>query len=139
MVAKRIAENKAEALQQQVEGSRRGVDLDACEWLDPELTSELKSAITSRQEIQLAEGRLKKRKADANATIAAVMGALDIDTASVCGVGSVSKYSQTRTTLDQDALKEILLSKGVPAEVIVESWERASKSKTIDGVRFSTK
>lgn len=136
-MAKRIAGSKAEALQQQVEGTRKGLDLDQCDWLDSTLVTELRNAMRERAKIKREEEALAKRKDDATTVISSMLEALGIDTAYIRSVGSVVKYEQTRRLLDQDKLKQELLNAGMPAEILVKCFANATKQSTSAGVRFT--
>lgn len=137
-MAKRIATNKADILQQKVEGERSGVDLDRCDWLDATLVKELKEAIRDRAKIKRQEDVLGQRKEDANQIIESMMGALGIDTAYIRSVGSVAQYSQDRRSLNQDLLKEELLKAGLPAETVVKCFAKATRTSTYKTVRFTS-
>jgi len=121
-----------------VEGDKVSVDLGNCGWLDETIVGELRRAISERAAIKRKEDELKGRKDDVNYEIAAYLDSLNIQSATLQGVGAVAKYSSGRAVLNQNKLKEGLLAAGVKAEVIISCFEKATSLSRSDGVRFTS-
>ena len=129
--------NKADALKAAVEGEKAKVDLTKATWLDSQLVEELRTLIKSRGQIKRKEDELEDHKRDVVAQISVLLDALGIDSALDPRAGSVTAYSQQRSSLSQPKLKEELLKAGMPAEVIVKCFARATTYSESTGLKFT--
>ena len=129
--------NKADALKAMVEGEKAKVDLVKASWLDQPLVEELRSLIKSRAKIKKKEDELDSHKRDLISQIEVLMETLGLESALEPGAGSMTKYTQDRSNLDRSKLKEELLKSGMPAEVIIRCFNKATTHTTASGVKFT--
>lgn len=129
--------NKADALKAAVEGEKAKVDLTKATWLDKQLVEDLRVAIRERAHIKTREESLEVTKRDVLNQIEVLLDTLGIDSALDPKVGSVTRYEQTRSSLNQGKLKEDLLKAGMPAEVIVRCFTKATTISESRGLKFT--
>lgn len=129
--------NKADMLKASVEGEKAKVDLTKATWLDRQLVEELRDLIKSRAAIKRKEDELDTHKQDVTAQIRVLLDTLGIDSALDPRVGSVTAYSQQRSSLNQSKLKEELLKAGLPAEAIVRCFTKATTYSESSGLKFT--
>ena len=73
----------------------------------------------------------------ANGNLIALFDLIGDDKVECEGVGSVSRVTATRTSVNHDLLKENLVANGVAVNVIVASFDAASKTTESTSVRFT--
>jgi hypothetical protein len=129
--------NKADALKSAVEGTKGKVDLTKATWLDHQLVEDLRVAIRERAHIKNREDSLEVAKRDVLNQIEVLLDTLGIDSALDPRIGSVTRYDQTRSSLNQGKLKEELLKAGLPAEVIVKCFTKATTISESRGLKFT--
>ena len=129
--------NKADAFRAAVEGDKAKVDLTKANWLDSQLVEELRVLIKSRALIKRKEDELEDHKRDVLGQITVLLETLGLDAAMDPGVGSVTSYTQQRSNLNQSKLKEELLKAGMPAEVIVGCFAKATTYTESSGLKFT--
>ena len=129
--------NKADALKAAVEGEKAKVDLSKATWLDRQLVEELRTAIRDRARLKKKEDDLALEKGKVVAQIEVLLDTIGIESALDPRAGSVTKYSQERSSLDKAKLKEELLKAGLPAEVVVRCFSRATSYATSTGLKFT--
>jgi hypothetical protein len=129
--------NKAEALKSAVEGTKAKVDLSKASWLDKQLVEDLRSAIRERAHIKTKEESLEVAKKDVISQIEVLLNTLGIESALDPRVGSVTAYTQQRSSLNQGKLKEELLKAGLPAETIVKCFTKATTYTESSGLKFT--
>ena len=129
--------NKADALKAMVEGEKAKVDLVKASWLDQPLVEELRMLIKARAKVKRKEDELDSHKRDLISQIEVLMETLGLDSALEPGAGSMTKYTQDRSNLDRSKLKEELLKSGMPAEVIIRCFNKATTYTTASGVKFT--
>ncbi len=95
-----------------------------------------KSAMEMRQSAAKLEKEAEALKKVANDLLLPLFDILGEEKVEWEGVGSVSRVVQTRTTVNNDLLKENLVAKGVAINVIVASFSAASKTTESTSVRF---
>jgi ATP phosphoribosyltransferase regulatory subunit HisZ len=132
-----VVSNTADALKAMIEGDKAKVDLSKATWLDKQLVEELRQAIHARSKIKKKEDDLDTEKQNIVAQIEVLLDAIGIQSALDPRSGSVTRYSQSRSSLNQSRLKEELLKKGVPAEVIVACFTKATSFSTSSGIKFT--
>ena len=129
--------NKADALRAAVEGEKAKVDLSKANWLDKQLVEDLRSAIRERAHIKTKEETLETYKRDVISQIEVLLSTLGIESALDPKCGSVTAYSQQRSSLNQGKLKEELLKSGMPAETIVRCFSKATTYTESSGLKFT--
>jgi hypothetical protein len=129
--------NKADALKASVEGEKAKVNLAKATWLDQQFVEELRIALKERAHIKHQEEQLESHKKDVVAQVEVLMESLGIASAYDPAVGSATRYSQDRTSLNQSRLKEELLHTGMPAEVIIRCFDKATTHTTSSGLKFT--
>lgn len=129
--------NKADALKSAVEGTKGKVDLSKATWLDAPLVEDLRAAIRERAHIKTKEDSLEVAKRDVIAQIQVLLDTLGIEAATDPKYGSVTAYTQQRSALNQSKLKEELLKAGMPAEVIVKCFTKATTYTESSGLKFT--
>ena len=129
--------NKADALKSAVEGTKGKVDLSKATWLDDGLVEELRTAMRERAHIKTKEDSLELYKKDINSQIEVLLDALGIQSAYQPHVGSITAYSQQRSSLNQTKLKEELMKSGMPAEVVVKCFTKATTYNESKGLKFT--
>lgn len=83
------------------------------------------------------EETAKVLKESAAAKARELLAKAEADTVVIPGRGTWSHYKSTRKTLDANAAKERLLEKGVPAPIIQEAFDAATKVTETEVVRFN--
>ena len=129
--------NKADALKAAVEGEKAKVDLTKATWLDAPLVEELRMAIRDRAKIKRKEDDLDIEKGEVTARIEVLLDTIGIESALDPRVGSVTKYTQSRSNLNQTKLKEELLKAGMPADVVVRCFGKATTHSSSSGLKFT--
>ena len=129
--------NKADMLKASLEGEKAKVDLTKATWLDKQLVEELRLAMRNRARVKKKEDELDKEKQDAVAQIEVLLDAIGIQSAIDPRVGSVTRYTQQRSSLNQGKLKEELLKTGMPAEIIVKCFGKATTYTESSGIKFT--
>jgi hypothetical protein len=129
--------NKADMLKTQVEGAKAKVDLSKATWLDSQLVEELRSAIRDRAKIKRKEDDIETEKRDVIARVQVLLDSLGLDSALDPRTGSVTAYTQQRSTLNQPKLKDELLKAGLPAEMIVRCFSKATTYSESSGLKFT--
>jgi hypothetical protein len=129
--------NKADMLKTQVEGAKAKVDLSKATWLDSQLVEELRSAIRDRAKLKRKEDDIETEKRDVIARVQVLLDSLGLDSALDPRTGSVTAYTQQRSTLNQPKLKDELLKAGLPAEMIVRCFSKATTYSESSGLKFT--
>lgn len=129
--------NKADALRAAVEGEKAKVDLSKATWLDKQLVEDLRAAIRERAQVKAKEDTLESHKRDVISQIEVLLTTLGIESALDPRFGSVTAYTQQRSSLNQGKLKEELLKAGMPAETIVRCFSKATTYTESSGLKFT--
>jgi ATP phosphoribosyltransferase regulatory subunit HisZ len=129
--------NKADALRAAVEGEKAKVDLSKATWLDKQLVEDLRAAIRERAQVKAKEDTLESHKRDVISQIEVLLTTLGIESALDPRYGSVTAYTQQRSSLNQGKLKEELLKAGMPAETIVRCFSKATTYTESSGLKFT--
>ena len=129
--------NKADALRAAVEGEKAKVDLSKATWLDKQLVEDLRAAIRERAQVKAKEDTLESHKRDVISQIEVLLTTLGIESALDPRSGSVTAYTQQRSSLNQGKLKEELLKAGMPAETIVRCFSKATTYTESSGLKFT--
>lgn len=129
--------NKVDALRSAVEGTKAKVDLSKATWLDAQLVEELTAAIRQRAKLKKREDDLDTDKRNVTAQIEVLLDSLGIESALDPRAGSVTRYEQKRSNLNQGKLKEELLRAGMNAETIAKCFGRATTYSSSSGVKYT--
>ncbi len=101
----------------------------------------VREAVENAMQMRRAAANLEKEaetlKKQANELILPLFDVVGEDKVEWEGVGSISLVVATRTTVNNDLLKENLVAKGVAINVIVDSFNAASKTTESVSVRFT--
>jgi hypothetical protein len=108
---------------------------------DPEAVDMLRSGLRERKYIAEHEAELKAMKKETNRTLEQALDILGVSAVKDEFLGGAAWVETNRTSLDKkslrESLRESLLRKGVPADLIRESIEEATKTSSSSYVRYN--
>ncbi|MFA5186633.1 MAG: hypothetical protein WC551_09175 [Patescibacteria group bacterium] len=101
----------------------------------------IRGLVEDAMRLRLTAANMEKEaeglKRQANDTLLALFDTFGDDKVEWEGVGSVSRVTATRTTVNNDLLKENLVAKGVSVNVVISCFDAASKTTESTSVRFT--
>jgi hypothetical protein len=105
---------------------------------DPEAVEMLRHGLRKRKFIAENEKELKAMKKETNRILEQALDILGVSAVKDEFLGGAAWVETNRTSLDKKSLRESLLRKGVPADLIRESIEEATKTSSSSYVRYNT-
>jgi hypothetical protein len=103
---------------------------------DESIRGMMEEAMNMRKTAAELEKEAEGLKKQANENMMTLFNILGDDKIEWEGVGSVSRVTATRTTVNNDLLKENLVARGVLVSVITVCFDAASKTTESTSVRF---
>jgi len=104
--------------------------------LPKRVRKELEEAIIKRARAKDLETEAKELSDQAKETILPILTAYDLKGYAIPNVGKVSSRVRAGSSINEQKLKEALLTRGVPVDVVVESVEAARKMWETEYVEF---
>jgi hypothetical protein len=132
------SDRKPEVFRKRLEGKDDRVVLDITETdADPSAVDMLRQGLRERRHIAETETHLKAMKKETNGILEQALDILGVSAVKDQFLGGAAWVETNRTSLDKKSLQESLLRKGVPADLIRESIEEATKTTSSSYVRYT--
>ena len=132
-------EKKPEVLRKRIEGLDDRITLDISELphYDPEAVALAMQALRKRKVAWEQEKIIKEITQEANQQIQIALDLLGVSSIKDKEFGTGSWVSTSRQTLDKNRLQESLLKRGIPADIVKECMDEASKTSNSSYVRYT--